>query len=102
MDGGGGHQGGVVLLVVAVQVGGVLEVVGVQLSVSQSTVGHDIIVIGDDLQGVALVCQGLLHLLQDLSVGCGAGTDTDGLVVCLLAAGSHGGEGQKQGQNEDQ
>ena len=91
MDLGGGHQVGAVGGVIAVQIGGVLEVVGVQRTVGQGAVGQHIVVIDHDLQVVALFGQSVLHLLQDLGVRGGAGAHGDGLQVAGLGDGGAGG-----------
>ena len=58
-----------------------LEVVGVECAVGQGLVRQDIVVIGDDLELVAFVGEGLLDLLEDLGVRGGAGADGDDFVI---------------------
>ena len=69
MDLGGADQAGAVLHVEVIQVGDVLEVVGVQGTVLHSLVGEDIVVELPDLQGDPLLGQEVLHHLQNLGVG---------------------------------
>ena len=91
----GNDQIGAVGSVVAVEIGGVLEVVGVELAVGKRLVRKDVIVIDDDLQLVALGGQRVLDLLEDLGVRGGAGADGDDLVVGSggggIAVGAFGG-----------
>ena len=97
MDAGHAYQMGAVLFIEVVQVGDVLEVVGVQLALFQRGVGDDIVVEFHDLQIVAFVSQNLLDNFQNLGVGCGGCADLDGLIVGRTAAGGQG-QGQCQGQ----
>ena len=102
MDQGGGNQVSALGGVVAIQIGGVLEVVGVQGTLGQGLVGQHIVVIDNDLQLVAVLLQGFLHLLQDLSVRSGAGADFDDFVFGLLAAGGeaeNGSDGENDSNN---
>ena len=69
---------GAVVGVVAVHVGDVLEVVGVQRAVLHAVVGGVVVVDGLNLQGDALLGQHVHHLLQDLHVGGGGGAHADG------------------------
>ena len=77
MDLGGGDEVGAVGGVEAVQVRGVLEVVGVKRAVSQRLIRQDVIVIDNDLQIIALSGQRVLDLLEDLGVRRGGGADLD-------------------------
>lgn len=81
MDGADRDEVGAVLGVEAVEIGLVLEVVCVERAVGQSLVRQDVVVIGDDLELVAFVGEGLLDLLEDLGVRGGAGTDGDDFVI---------------------
>ena len=83
-----------------VEVGGVLEVVGVQAPVLHGGVGLDVVGVLHDVQGDALLLQELGSLPQDLRVGSDAGAYLDGLAVGgLLAAGGEG-EDEDQGKND--
>ena len=97
VDAGHAHQMGAVLFIEVVQVGDVLEVVGIQLALFQRGVGDDIVVEFHDLQIVAFVSQNLLDNFQNLGVGRGGCADLDGLIVGRTAAGGQG-QGQCQGQ----
>ena len=76
VDGAGVHQVSASLSVEVFHVGDVLEEVGVILPFLHGGVGHDIVVVGADLQGDALLSQVVHHLLQDLLVGGAAGGQT--------------------------
>ena len=114
MDGAGVHQVGASLSVEVLHVGDVLEEVGVILPFLHGGVGHDIVVVGADLQGDALLSQVVHHLLQDLLVGGGGGAhgEGDGLaglggVVGGVGAGvggvtAAGGQTQAQGEGHGQ
>ena len=58
-----------------------LEVVCIESALGESLVGQDVIVIDNDVQGVALGCKSVLDLLEDLGMGnCGrAYGDLNGL-----------------------
>jgi len=47
----------------------VLEVVCIKSALGESLVGQDVIVIDNDVQGVALFCESVLDLLEDLGMG---------------------------------
>ena len=68
-----------------------LEVVCVERAVGEGLVRQDIVVIGDDLELVAFVGEGLLDLLEDLGVRGGAGADGDDLVIGGIAVFVVGG-----------
>lgn len=111
MDGADGDEVGTILGVEAVEVGFVLEVVGVERAVGQSLVRQDVVVIGDDLELVAFVGEGLLDLLEDLGVRGGAGADGDDFVIGsgsllvisgLVAAGAQRDERERQHEGEDE
>ena len=76
---------GAVLGVEAVQVGGVLEVVGVEFTAVHGQVGLHIVGVDDDLQLVALLGQDRLGDLEDLGMRHRGGADAD-LYGFLLAA----------------
>ena len=78
VDGAGVDQMGVALGVEVVHVGDVLEEVGVDFPFFHSGVGENVVVVGDDLQGDALLGQHVDHLLQDLLVGGGGSADLQG------------------------
>ena len=98
VDEGCGDQVSVVGGVVGIEEGGVLEVVCIQLAVVESLVGQDVVVIDDDLKGVAFLCKGFLYDFEDLCVGGGACADNDGVVIC---EGCGAEAGQSQNQSED-
>jgi len=79
MDGGNAYQVGVVLLVKVLQVGAVLEVVGVDSAVFDNGVGHDIVIVDLDVEGDVLLGEDALHDLEDLSVRGRRSGDGDGL-----------------------
>ena len=88
-----------------------LEVVCVERAVGQGLVRQDVIVIGDDLELVAFVGEGLLDLLEDLGVRGGAGADGDDFVIGrggvlvvggLAAAGTQCDERERQHEGEDE
>ena len=86
------HQVGALLLVEAVEVGGVLEVVGVDLAVLGGGVGQDVVGELLDLEGPAVLLELLLdRAVQDFGVGGGGGGHGDLLVIggglVLAAAG---------------
>ena len=88
MDGGDGHDVGTLLLIEVLQVGQVLEVVGVHGAVVYHGVGHNIVIVALDIQGDALSGQDGLGNLQDLGVGGGGGSDGDGgAVQCSVVNG---------------
>ena len=111
MDGADRDEVGAVLGVEAVKIGLVLEVVCVERAVGQSLVRQDVVVIGDDLELVAFVGEGLLDLLEDLGVRGGAGADGDDFVIGrggvlvvggLAAAGTQCDERERQHEGEDE
>ena len=69
---------GTVLLVEAVEVGGVLEVVGINLAALGDEVGLDVIAELNNLEVDALLGQNLLGHVQNLGVGRGGGGDLQG------------------------
>ena len=117
MDAGDAHQMGAAGGVEVIQIGDVLEVVGVLITVLHGGIGHHIVAVLVDLQVDALLGQNGYALLQDLGVGGGRGgyVQSDGLlglgglglrviggvslgrVIGLAAAGGEG-QGQRQGQ----
>ena len=68
VDETGGDEVRAVAGVEAVQVRGVLEVVGVKLAVFKSGVGQDVIIENNDLEIVAFLGEEGLDLLKDLGV----------------------------------
>ena len=92
VDQAGGDQIGAVGGVEAVEIGGVLEVVGVQRAVLQRGVGQNVVVIDHDVELDALFGQCGLDKLQQLGVGGGAGADgeLDALGRGLLDGGLGG------------
>ena len=68
VDETGGNEVRAVAGVEAVQVRGVLEVVGVKLAVFKSGVGQDVIIENNDLEIVAFLGEEGLDLLKDLGV----------------------------------
>ena len=81
MDGGNGDDVGVVLGVEIVEIGLVLEVVGVDSAVFDNGVGHDIVIIDLDVEGDVLLGEDALHDLEDLSVRGRRSGDGDGLTA---------------------
>ena len=71
VDAGNGDQVGALLLIEVVQVGLMLEVVGVALAILNDGVGDHVVIVLLDVQRNALVGQDLLADLQDLAVGAG-------------------------------
>ena len=69
---------GAVLLVEGIQIGGVLEVVGVHLTALGDQVGLDVIGVLDDLQRDALLSQNVLGNAEDLGMGHRGGGHLDG------------------------
>ena len=69
VDASHGDQMSAVLLVEVVQVGLMLEVVGVDLAVLDDIVGLDVVIELLNIQGDALLGQDVLADLQDLAVG---------------------------------
>ena len=86
-------QMGAVLLVEAVEVGGVLEVVGVNLTALGDEVGLDVVAELNNLEVDALLGQDLLGHVQDLGVGRGGGGDLQGRTGQLTGLG--GGLGSR-------
>ena len=79
---------GALLLIEVVQVGLMLEVVGVALAILNDGVGDHIVIVLLDVQRNALVGQDLLADLQDLAVGSGGGSAADSLTVqCVVIDG---------------
>ena len=59
-------------LIVLLQIGKMLEVVGVQITTLYYLIGHDIIIKYSYLKVISFLCQDRFCLLQDLCVrGCG-------------------------------
>ena len=69
VDAGNGDQVGALLLIEVVQVGLMLEVVGVALAILNDGVGDHVVIVLLDVQRNALVGQDLLADLQDLAGG---------------------------------
>ena len=69
VDAAHGHDVGVVLSVEVLQIGQVLEVVGVHGAVLHHGVGHNVVIVDLNVQGDVLGRQDLLGDLQDLGVG---------------------------------
>ena len=89
VDGAYADQMGAVLGVEAVQIGGVLEVVGVHLTVFGDEVGLDVVAEFLDLQRDALLGEDVLGNLQNLGVGRGgSGNDQLGTGEVVGAFGS--------------
>ena len=86
-------QMGAVFLVEAVEVGGVLEVVGVNLAVLGDEVGLDVVAELNNLEVDALLGQNLLGHIQNLGVGRGGGGDLQGRTGQLTGLG--GGLGSR-------
>ena len=80
---------GAVLGVEVLQIGQVLEVVGVHGAVIHHGVGYHVVVVALDIQCDVLGGQDLLGDFQDLGVGRGGGGDGDGLSLQSLVV--HGG-----------
>ena len=78
MDGGHGDQIGALLFIEVVQIGGVLEVVGVDFAAVHHQIGLHIVLKLGDLQRPALFGQELCGLCQDLRVGRGRSGHGDG------------------------
>ena len=77
-----------------------LEVVCVESALGESLVGQDVIVIDNNVQGVALFCESVLDLLEDLCMGNGGSAygDLNGFCCCgslgsFGCCGSFGGCG---------
>ena len=83
------HQVGAILSVEVVQIGDVLEVVGVNAAVLHRGVGLDVVGKLHDLQVDSLLRQQFLHHGQDLGVGSGRGAHLQG--GALQGAGLGGG-----------
>lgn len=69
VDAGDAHQMGAAGGVEVIQIGDVLEVVGVLITVLHGGIGHHIVAVLVDLQVDALLGQNGYALLQDLGVG---------------------------------
>ena len=87
VDSADADQMGAVLLVKAVKVGGVLEVVGIDLAALGDKVGLHIVAELNDLQVDALLGQNLLGHIQDLGMGRGGGGDLQGRAGQLAGFG---------------
>ena len=70
------------------EVGQVLEVVGVDAAVLNEGVGGDVVVDDLDLQCDTLLSQNVLDDLEDLGVGRGGRGDADGLAVQRAVVGA--------------
>ena len=80
VNGGNRNDVGTVLGIEIIKVRGVLEVVGVHGAVFDDGVGHDVVVVGLDIEGDVLLGKDRLGNLKDLSVrGRGSG-NRDGRV----------------------
>ena len=84
VDGADGDEVGTIRGVEAVEVGLVLEVVGVERAVGQSLVRQDVVVIGDDLELVAFVGEGLLDKKAD-SFGFNPSASSRTLALYILS-----------------
>ena len=80
---------GAVLGVEVLQIGQVLEVVGVHGAVLHHGVGHNVVIVDLNVQGDVLGGQDLLGDLQDLGVGRGGSGHGDGLALQSVVV--HGG-----------
>ena len=78
MDGGHGHQVGTLLFIEIVQIGGVLEIVGVDFAAVYNQVGLHIVLKLGDLQRPALFGKKLCGFGEDLRVGRGRSGHGDG------------------------
>ena len=86
---------GAVVLVEIIEIGLVLEIVGVKIAVFGGDVGQHIVVILHDFQCDSLLFQQLGGLTQDLGVRRDAGSHLESLFGTLSAAG-----GQRQCQKQ--
>ena len=117
MDETGGNEVRAVAGVEAVQIRGVLEVVGVKLAVLESGVGQDVVIENHDLEIIAFLGENGLDLLKDLGVRGGGSADSDGFLCGGLFGrrfgggslgsgglfrGGRGGGGAAGGQREQQ
>ena len=80
---------GAVLVIEVLQIGQVLEVVGVHGAVLHHGVGHNVVIEDLNVQGDVLGSQDLLGDLQDLGVGRGGSGHGDGLALQSVVV--HGG-----------
>ena len=91
VDGGHGHQIGALLFIEVVQIGGVLEVVGVDFAAVYNQVGLHIVFKLGDLQRPALFGKKLCGLCQNFRVGRGRSGHGDGALglygFCGLGTG---------------
>ena len=87
-------------LVELLQIGQVLEVVGVLVAVLHGGVGHHVVAVLVDHQLDALLRQDGHALVQNLGVGGGRGGHRQGDGLSGIAAA--GGQGQAQGQAQQQ
>ena len=78
VNGSDGDDVGAVFLVEVIKIGGVLEVIGVHGAVLHDGVGHNVVVVGLNVEGDVLFGKDLLGDLEDLGVGRGGGGDGDG------------------------
>ena len=69
VNGSDGDDVGAVFLVEVIKIGGVLEVVGVHGAVLHDGVGHNVVVVGLNVEGDVLFGKDLLGDLEDLGVG---------------------------------
>ena len=92
MDRADGHDVGALLGVEVIQIGDMLEVVGVQRTVFDHSVRHNIIIVDLNIQRNVLGSQDLLGNLQDLGVRRGGSGHGNGLtlqrVIIRNAAGA--------------
>ena len=58
-----------------------LEVVCIKLTVCKSLVGENVIIVDNDVKGVALVCESILYKVEDLAVRCGGCAYSDNVVA---------------------
>ena len=65
----------------AVEVRCVLEVVCIKLTVCKSLVGENVVIVDNDVKGVALVCESVLYKVEDLAVRCGGCAYSDNVVA---------------------
>ena len=78
MDGGNAYQVGVVLLVKVLQVGAVLEVVGIHFARLGYQVGLHIVGIFNHIQGDICLCQDIASHFQNLGMRHGGSSHLDG------------------------
>ena len=78
MDGSNAYQVGVVLLVKVLQVGAVLEVVGIHFARLGYQVGLHIVGIFNHIQGDICLCQDIASHFQNLGMRHGGSSHLDG------------------------